>query len=135
MFIMANPNPEQKNVPDCVIRAICIALNKTWDEVFFELSMMAWCDCSITSDDHVWGHYLWRLGFIPFVLPVTCPECITIQEFARIFNHGIYIIGTGHHAVAVIDGNYYDTWDSGNEVPQFFWVISLNREGSPIVYA
>lgn len=135
MFIMANPNPEQKNVPDCVIRAISIALNMTWDEVFFGLSLVAWYDHSITSDDHVWGHYLWWLGFIPFVLPETCPECVTIREFARIFNRGIYIIGTGRHAVAVINGDYYDTWDSGNEVPQFFWVISSDHERSPLDYA
>ena len=33
------------------------------------------------------------------------------------------IIGTGKHAVAIIDGNYYDSWDSGNEIPSFFWRI------------
>jgi hypothetical protein len=25
-------------------------------------------------------------------------------------------VGTGTHVVAVIDGDYYDAWDSGNEV-------------------
>ena len=123
MWIYANPNPEKKNVPDCVIRAICIALNKSWGEVFNELSEVAARDHSITSDDHVWGHYLWCLGFIPFILPESCPECVTIRSFAEIFNHGTYIIGTGYHAVAVINGDYYDTWDSGNEVPTFFWKI------------
>jgi hypothetical protein len=123
MWFYANPNPEQKDVPDCVIRAICIALNKPWDEVFDELSETAAEDHSITSDDRVWGHYLWNLGFIPFMLPESCPECITIKSFAEIFNRGIYIIGTGYHAVAVINGDYYDTWDSGNEVPTFYWKI------------
>ena len=123
MWVYANPNPEQKNVPDCVIRAICIALNKSWDEVFAELSWFAAHDHSITSDDRVWGHYLWHLGFVPFILPSSCPECTTIKKFASIFNKGVFIIGTGSHAVAVIDGCYYDTWDSGNEVPSFFWKI------------
>ena len=25
------------------------------------------------------------------------------------------------NAVGVIDGDYYDTWDSGNEIPIFYW--------------
>ena len=124
MWIYANPNPDLKDVPDCVIRAISIALNKPWEETFDELSEVARQDHSVTSDDRVWGHFLFRLGFIPFLLPASCPECVTIRAFAGIFNRGTYIVGTGYHAVAVIDGNYYDTWDSGSEVPTFFWKIA-----------
>lgn len=123
MWIYANPNPAQKNVPDCVIRAISIALDKPWEEVFDELTTFARYDHSITSDDYVWGHYLYSLGYIPFILPESCPECITVRAFSKIFTKGSYIIGTGFHAVAVIDGDYYDTWDSGNVVPTFFWKI------------
>ena len=35
--------------------------------------------------------------------------------------YGIYIVGTGTHAIACVDGNYYDTWDSGDESPLFYW--------------
>jgi hypothetical protein len=31
------------------------------------------------------------------------------------------MLATGTHVVAVIDGNYYDTWDSGDEVPIALW--------------
>lgn len=123
MWVYANPNPEKKNVPDCVIRAICIALNKPWEEVFDELSAVARAHHSITSHDEIWGRYLFQLGFVPFILPQACPECITIRNFSKVFTKGTYIIGTGYHAVAVIDGDYYDTWDSGNEVPTYFWKI------------
>lgn len=123
MWIYANPNPEKKNVPDCVIRSICIALNKPWLEVSDELYNVARRDLSITSDDNVWGHYLYTLGFTPFLIPKACPQCITVNEFTKMYPKGIYIIGTGSHAVAVIDGNYYDTWDSGDQIPTFFWRI------------
>jgi len=124
MWYYANPNPEGKHVPDCVIRAICIALNKPWLEVSDELYSVARKDYSITSDDNVWGHYLYILGFTPFLIPQSCPSCVTINEFTKMYPTGTYIIGTGTHAVAVIDGNYYDTWDSGNEIPSFFWRIN-----------
>jgi len=124
MWIEANPNPKKKEVPDCVIRAICIALNKPWLEVFDELNSVARQDYSVSLDDNVWGHYLYMQGFKPFLLPSECPRCITIKTFTKMYPYGTYIIGTGTHAVAVIDGNYYDSWDSGDAIPTFFWRIS-----------
>lgn len=123
MWIFANPNPSKKQVPDCVIRAICIALNKPWLEVSDELYSIARREYSVTCDDNIWGRYLYSLGFEPFLLPFSCPECVTINEFTKYYPVGRYIIGTGKHAVAIIDGNYYDSWDSGNEIPTFFWRI------------
>lgn len=76
------------------------------------------------SADAIWGLYLYMQGFEPFVLP-SCPKCVTIEEFTKMYPKGVYIIGTGSHAVAVIDGNYYDSWPSGEEICSFFWRISI----------
>ena len=123
MWIKANPNPAGHDVPDCVIRAICIALHLPWEQVHWELSVLSARYYSVTCDDRLWGRYLYYYGFRPFLMPESCPECITIRDFCRMFPRGTYIIGTGSHAVAVIDGNYYDTWDSGDQIPRFFWLI------------
>ena len=123
MWIQVNPNPQRKEAPDCVIRAICIALNMSWFEVYDDLCALGRKECNMPSADAVWGRYLYELGFVPFVLPHSCPRCLTIDEFTRYFPKGTYIIGTGSHAVAVANGNYYDSWDSGREVPSFFWTI------------
>jgi len=123
MWIFANPNPSQKQVPDCVIRAISIALNRDWYQVYDELCWLGRQECNMPSADSVWGKYLYQKGFEPFLLPDICPRCLSVRAFCNWFPKGIYIIGTGSHAVAVIDGNYYDSWDSGNEIPSFFWQI------------
>lgn len=123
MWVKVNPNPAKKNVPDCVIQAICIALNLPWTLVSRELNDLATREFSVTCDDNVWGKYLWQLGFTPFVIPYNTGMGFTIREFARIFNRGTYIIGTGNHAVAVINGRYYDSWDSGDEWCSFYWQI------------
>ena len=34
---------------------------------------------------------------------------------------GVYVVGLDSHVVAVIDGIYIDTWDSGNEIPIYYW--------------
>ena len=41
MYEFYNPNPHNKSVGDCVIRALSKALNKTWDETFIDLFTVA----------------------------------------------------------------------------------------------
>ena len=119
----SNPNPGHKEVPDCVVRAIAIALNMRWIDVYDDLCALGRAEFNMPNSDAVWGKYLYQMGFEPFLLPANCPQCVTIRQFSKIFRRGVYIIGTGSHAVAVIDGNYYDSWDSGDEIPSFFWKI------------
>ena len=124
MWIKANPNPMNKEVPDCVIRAVCIALNIDWYQAFDEICAVARDDCNMPSADTVWGRYLYEKGFRPFILPNYCPACLTVRDFTNIFSVGRYIIGTGSHAVAVINGNHYDSWDSSSEICSFYWTIN-----------
>ena len=123
MWVRTNPNPGHKEVPDCVVRAICIALNMRWIDVYDDLCELGRQEFNMPSADSVWGKYLYIQGFEPFLLPHRCPKCITIQQFCMIYPRGKYIIGTGSHAVAVIDSDYYDSWDSGEQIPSFFWRI------------
>lgn len=123
MWIRINPNPGNRIVPDCVVRAISIALGLPWLDVYDDICAVGRRVYSMPSSDAVWGRYLFEQGSDPFILPYDCPRCVTVKEFCKIYPLGRYIIGTGNHAVAVVNGNYYDTWDSGNEVPSFFWRI------------
>lgn len=124
MWLRCNPNPAHKEVPDCVVRAIAIALNKRWIEIYDDLCYLGRLEFNMPSADAVWGKYLYQRGFKPFLLPESCPRCVTIKRFSQIFDKGTYIIGTGSHAVAVVNGDYYDSWDSGNEIPSFFWDLN-----------
>ena len=38
----------------------------------------------------------------------------TVSSFAKEHKTGTYIINVANHVVAVVDGIYYDTWDSGD---------------------
>lgn len=124
MWMRCNPNPKHKEVADCVIRAICIALNRRWIDIYDDLCELGRREANVPNADAVWGKYLYQHGFRPFLLPQSCPECTTISLFCVMYPKGTYIIGTGNHAVAIIDGDYYDSWDSGNEIPSFFWKIA-----------
>lgn len=129
MWIYANPNPKQKQTGDCVIRAIALATGKTWYRVYDELAAVGYTECDMMNNNSTWGLYLYRLGFQPFLISDTCPACVTIRAFCHMFPAGTYIIGTGDHAVAVIDGDYYDSWDSGDAIPSYFWKKQDNERG------
>lgn len=121
MWVRWNPNPLREGEPDCVIRAICAATGMRWIDVFRDLCNLAGEMGTMPSANWLWGLYLKRLGFVPFLLPESCPECVSVRAFCERFPEGTYIIGTGSHAVAVINRRYYDSWDSGDEIPTYFW--------------
>lgn len=73
------------------------------------------------SSDNVWGAQLRDEGFTRYIVPNSCPYCYTVKDFCSDNSEGVYVLGTGTHAVAVIDGDYYDAWDSGDKVPLFYW--------------
>lgn len=123
MWIKLNANPAGKRVGDCVVRAISIATGKPWLKVYDDLHRVGRIEFDMMSSNDVWGLYLYLLGFEPFVLPDACPECITVREFAKHFPIGTYIIGTGSHAVAVINGDWVDTFNSAELVPSYFFVV------------
>lgn len=73
------------------------------------------------SANHVWGAYLRRHGFRRYALPDVCPDCYTVADFCRDHPSGVYVLALSGHVVCVEDGDYYDTWDSGAEVPAYYW--------------
>ena len=73
------------------------------------------------SANAVWGSYLRKKGFVREIIPNTCPDCYTVEDFCRDNPKGTYILALSGHVVAVIDGKYYDTWDSGDEIPIYYW--------------
>ena len=55
------------------------------------------------------------------MLPRNCPDCYRVKDFCCNNPYGKFIVATGDHVVAVIDGNYYDAWDSGNEILSYYF--------------
>jgi len=121
MWIYANPNPCRSHEPDCVVRAVCLATGREWDDVHWDLCILSHYECTMPSVNWLWELYLKKNGFEKFLLPESCPKCVTVREFARRYPEGTYVIGTGSHAVCVRDGDWIDIFDSGDEVPTYFF--------------
>ena len=121
MFVYFNPNPQRNIVGDCVIRAISKLVNKSWDDTFIEICIQGLSMKDMPSSNSVWGEYLIKNDFVRKTLPNTCPDCYSIRDFCEDFPYGKYLVATGTHVVAVENGNYFDTWDSGNEIPIYYF--------------
>lgn len=121
MYKYFNKNPISKRVGDCVIRAISTVMNKRWEDVYNDICDLGFEMKDMPSSNTVWGEYLKQNGYYRNIVPNTCPSCYTVRDFCRDHKNGRYILATGTHVIAVIDGDYYDTWDSGNENPVYYW--------------
>ena len=75
----------------------------------------------LPSANSVWSAYLRQQGFTRNVIPNTCPDCYTVADFCADHPRGAYVLALSSHVVCVEDGTYFDTWDSGSEIPLFYW--------------
>lgn len=120
-YVYMNLNPIKRNTNDCVIRALALIMNKTWEEVYMELAYEGLALSDMMEVNSTWGTYLKRNGYVQAMLPNTCPLCYTLKSFCEDFPKGEYIVATGSHVIGVIDGDYYDISDSGNDIVTYYF--------------
>lgn len=123
-----NPNPYGKSVGDCAVRAVAKALGKTWEEAYIGLALEGLLRGDLPNADSVWGPYLREHGFCKHLIPDECHDGYTVANFAADHPRGTYILSMpGRHVLCVQDGHWYDSWDSGGEVPVYYWA---KKEGA-----
>ena len=120
-FVYFNPNPIGKITGDCVIQALCKVLNQTWEETFMGLSKVSLAIYETIESNNVWDLYLRQNGFSRHVIPDTCPNCYTVNDFCLDHPYGTYVLGTGTHAVAIEQGDIFSTWDCSSEIPIVYY--------------
>lgn len=116
MYVRYNANPKTDRGIDCTVRAISTVLNKDWEDIYMELCLQGLIMGDMPTANHVWGKFLRSKGFRSSTV-----EDETVKSFADTHKKGRYILALKGHVVAVIDGDYYDTWDSGSEIPLYYW--------------
>lgn len=121
MYIYFNNNPVSRKVGDCAIRAVSLALGIDWEKAYNLIADAGYNMGDMPSSNSVWGAVLRQNGFYRTAVPNTCPDCYTAADFAQDHPRGVFVLGFGTHVATVIDGNIYDSWNSSNEIPQYFW--------------
>lgn len=121
MFVYYNPNPKHKRVRDCTVRAIAFATETDWDTAFIALVIHSFAMKDMPDDDEVWWDFLKGHGFAYHAILSLCPECKTVREFCEEHSDGLYVLATQNHVLGARDGDWYDLWDSGDEIVLHYW--------------
>lgn len=117
-----NPNPCGKFVEDCVVRAITQVLGIDWDTAYWDIAMQGFELCNRPDSNSVLGAYLCKHGFQRGAINSDAPELYTVKDFCEDHPKGTYVLGTGTHVIPLVNGTYFDTADSGPEIPIYYWV-------------
>lgn len=96
-------------------------MDKSWESTYLDIVMQGYNMYDMPSSNVVWSAYLRLEGYDRYTIPNNCPNCYTVRDFCRDNPEGKFLLATGTHVVAVIDGNYLDTWDSGDEIPIYYF--------------
>lgn len=108
---------------DCVIRALTRVTNKEWHEVFDELVPIAREIQCMPNGKPCYEKYLIENGFeYQGISNKKGTKRPTVDRFAKDHPSGRYVLRVANHLVAVVDGIYYDTWDSGYKSLYGYWV-------------
>jgi len=118
---MYNPSPVGRNVGDCAVRAIAKALGTDWETAYALIALNGYLMGDMPSSNGVWGAVLRQNGFSRYAVPDSCPDCYTLADFAEDHPEGVYVVGTGSHVATIQDGIIWDSWDSSQEIPQYYW--------------
>lgn len=119
-FVYYQPNEKdlKDKFGDCTIRALSKALGVTWLEAF-DLAIPICRREQVTNifggDLNLRKKMLEELVFsYTGVSNKRGTKRPTVDSFAKDHPKGRYICTVANHEVAVVDGKFYDTWDSGD---------------------
>lgn len=117
MYKFYNANSRGNFTNDCVIRAISVAQNRTWDEVYNELTFLA-REQGLLMDD---------IKFVESYLDKRykreCHKSKTVGEFMKECDEGIYLVTMAGHITVIIDGVLYDTFDCRDRRMWCAWCV------------
>ena len=121
-----NPNPKKRNIGDCTLRAYCAAFGIDWEEAFDLASKIAKENSSMiqyVSDKILQEHFGCTIDEKYNKKTVKGKDRITVNEFALQHPYGKYVLHVRGHLVAVIDGRFYDSWDSGKKKIDTVYIV------------
>lgn len=111
IFEHYNPHPQDKNVGDCVKRALTKVFELDYMKIQRELNRY-----KVTTGAKVFNE---NRNWMPFIEDkgakrVSGFHRTRVWDFARQHPKGKFLVRVAKHVIAVVDGIIYDTWDSRN---------------------
>lgn len=119
-----NPNPLQRvSSGDCTVRALSLAIgfDGDWYAAYLALCVRGYEYGEMPSANEIFASLLLDNGYKEYSLMSKCRDCYSIEQFCRDNPVGEYVACSGNHVVYCRDGDYYDSWDSGDVVAIYYF--------------
>lgn len=119
MFDYHNENPNGYHIPDCVIRAITLALGIGYFEVVKMLHLNAQklqCECLNVKCYE-------KLLDYDFDLPHYMSFGLTAEEVANDYPNSVLLLRMDGHLSCSVCGVIKDIWDCSQEIITDFWIV------------
>lgn len=123
-FTYCNRNPKNNKTNDCVIRAISLAHDISWDAAFRWLTEYAFQKKRMPNDEIIFQKFLTEYGWIKNPCPKKADNTrYTVAEFCNniALPDTTYILRTSGHVTVVKDCKCYDTWNCTEYKVGTFW--------------
>lgn len=134
-MIRYNANTRGVRTGDCVKRALSVAYSMNYDDVATELNRI----------NKKYGYnrgYTREPVFTEFIKSrgdhfESVSGFQTVEEFCEEHPTGVYLVLTNknidanetNHIIAIVDGDYYDSWDSGSSKVLKYAVVTSGKSG------
>lgn len=123
MWRMYEPNPVRTGAIDCAVRAVSKALDLSWEKAYVLLAINGFLMGNDPAADEIWGSVLRQNGFRRYMVPNTCPDCYSVDEFCEEHPYGIFVVKSENHVATVVDGVLYDSWPSQDKTVIYYWTL------------
>lgn len=111
-FHYFNANPKGKHTDDCVIRAICLALGKDYNEVLMDMAQLQIKTGYSIGSDQLTQKYLEANGWIKRSQPRTSEgKKVRGKVWLKSATETQIVSIGSHHLTCIKDGKVWDIWD------------------------
>lgn len=117
MYKYYNANPLKKNIDDCSIRAISVALGLSWDNVYDLLSDLAQQNGTLQGDRDL------VLDFLDSNFDRVSTRGMTVGKVAEVYDNFVCLITMRGHITCSKYGKIYDTFDPSERLAEFCWIV------------
>ena len=118
MYRYYNANPLKRYTPDCVIRSISCATNKSWDYVYDYLSDIAQYEGTLLDKREFVRNYLDRTYQRLYDINGT------VGYVSAMFPNNTILITMHGHIVCSKNGVIYDTFDCRDRQVENVWLVN-----------
>lgn len=125
-----NPNPKERNIGDCTLRSYCAAFGISWDKAFDIASRVAKENSSMiqyVADKVLVEEFNCVVDEKYNKKTVKSKDRIKVNEFALSHPYGTYILHVPKHQVTVVNGEYWDSWDSGDKKIDTVYIVPKKK--------